>query len=142
SSATTPHRPIEVGVNWMWETTTAALSLVYDGVLDACPGLTVVHPHLGGTLPYLAGRLAGYEELDPGARTSKHPLPHYLHERFYADSLSQTPAAYALAATTYGLDRIVFGSDRPWFPRRRALELLREGLGEEAAERVLENRVL
>lgn len=105
---------VERGLAWMCDTSVAAASLIVDGVLDACPGLTVVHPHLGGVLPYAVGRLsasAGVIGLDVGA------IGDYLRERFYTDSAGDTPGAFAMAAQTYGADRILFATDFPFRPR-------------------------
>lgn len=141
AAALTQHRAIEVGVNWMWDTTVAALSLIYGGVLDECPNLTVVHPHLGGTIPYLAARLAGFERFDASAAAAR-PVTEYLRTRFYADSLNPTPGALALGVQLYGLDRILFASDAPFVDRSVGLAVVRDGLDEADAARVFANRVL
>src|SRR5262245_40933765 len=97
---------IEVGIGWMLDTSAAALSLVYGGVLDRCPSMTVVHPHLGGTLPYLVGRVELCEAWE--TLTNEHPLRHYLRNRFYIDSVGVTPSALPLAIELYGIERTLF----------------------------------
>lgn len=52
-------RTMERGFAWMVDTSMAALTLIESGLLCECPDLVVVHPHAGGTLPYVAGRLLG-----------------------------------------------------------------------------------
>jgi aminocarboxymuconate-semialdehyde decarboxylase len=98
----------EVGLSWMYQTALAALELVDGGVFDAVPGLVVVHPHLGGVLPYVAGRSSPLS----GSK-ARHPLEHYLKTRFYVDTAAATPAALDLALRTYGPDRVVFATDHP-----------------------------
>ena len=49
-------------VGFMFETTLAAVRLVYAGVFERYPRLQMIFPHLGGLAPYLMGRLQwGYE---------------------------------------------------------------------------------
>jgi predicted TIM-barrel fold metal-dependent hydrolase len=108
-----PDPAIEMGLAWMFDTSAAALSLVYQGVLDECPDLVVVHPHLGAVIPFIRGRIAQCE-IQPRTERS---LDEYLRESFYVDSVGATPAAPTLAIDTYGLDRILFATDFPWVSR-------------------------
>jgi predicted TIM-barrel fold metal-dependent hydrolase len=103
----------EGGIGWMAQTALAALSLVDTGILDACPELVVLHPHLGGVLPYVAGRV---ERMEPQTSAAALPLSAYLRDRFYVDTVSATPGALDLAIQTYGLDKILFGTDFPFIP--------------------------
>jgi aminocarboxymuconate-semialdehyde decarboxylase len=114
-------RPIENGLNWMVDTSRAALSLMLTGTLDACPGLAVVHPHTGGVLPFVISRIAA--TASPTATTVETPPTmgrspeQYLRERFYADTVNPTAGALALAISAYGLERILLATDYPWQPR-------------------------
>jgi aminocarboxymuconate-semialdehyde decarboxylase len=116
-------------ISWLFDTSAAALSLIYGGVLDACPGLKVLHPHLGGALPFVRARIASFDRLS--GRGTERPVEDYFHERFFVDSLPATPGAYALAEQMYGPDRIVFGTDYPFVPRRAVCGFLRSELGED-----------
>lgn len=87
----------------MYQTAAAALELIDGGVFDAVPDLAVVHPHLGGVLPYVAGRISGL-----GGGKAQHPIEHYLKTRFYIDTAASTPAALTLA--------ILFATDHPFNP--------------------------
>lgn len=132
---------IEMGLTWMYDTAAAALALVYSGVLDAFPTLTVVHPHLGGVLPYVADRVAA--QAAAVGSSASHPLGHYLRTRFYTDSVGMTPASLRLAVDTYGGDRVLFGSDYPWLSRRDALDFVARALDADAAEAITRrNRVV
>jgi predicted TIM-barrel fold metal-dependent hydrolase len=127
----------EVGVGWMSDTTSAALSLISSGTLDACPGLRILHPHVGGVVPFILGRLKIILPMWAG-REIEHPLEHYLRTNFFVDSVCQTPGALQLGIDCYGLDRVVFASDYPWTPSpdvgRRNVE---ETVSAEAAEAIL-----
>ena len=93
----------------MAHTSAAAFNLIESGTLDACPSLTVLHPHLGGVLPYLLGRL---ERIQNERREL--PVGEYLRTRFYTDTVGRTPGQIRLAMQAYGPDRVLFGSDNPF----------------------------
>lgn len=99
----------EGGIAWMAHTSLAAFNLIESGTLDACPNVQVLHPHLGGVLPYLLGRIQRIQnerkEIDIGR---------YLRERFYTDTVGRTPGQVAFALKTYGEGRVLFGSDHPF----------------------------
>jgi aminocarboxymuconate-semialdehyde decarboxylase len=126
----------EVGLSWMYQTARAALELVDSGVLDAVPDLVVVHPHLGGALPYVAGRVS-----QVGGSKAKHPLEHYLATRFYVDTAASTPAALQLAIQTYGIDRVVFATDHPFGPMAGLRHYVEGNLPADTATRIYANRV-
>lgn len=136
-------RPVEAGLNWVYDTSLAALSLIVSGTLDSCPGLEIVHPHLGGVLPYVIGRIASttrrrpmvVEALPDVQRTPEE----YLRSSFYADTVGQTPGAVQLAISAYGEDRILFGTDFPWQqPRADRRRFIEQELDQETLRLVLE----
>lgn len=136
-------RPVEAGLNWVYDTSLAALSLIVSGTLDACPGLEVVHPHLGGVLPYVIGRITStsnrrhmvVEALPEVERTPEE----YLRTSFFADTVGQTREAAQLAVSAYGEDRILFGTDFPWQqPRADRRHFVEQELDGETCERVLQ----
>lgn len=106
---------IETGLSWMSDSSVAALALMFSGILDACPGLTVVHPHLGGTLPYVIGRV---EAIARDRHREGPTVSEYIRRHFYADSVGVTVGALDLAVNLYGLERMLFGTDHPWRPRK------------------------
>jgi predicted TIM-barrel fold metal-dependent hydrolase len=116
--------PIESGLNWMHDTSVAALSFIERGVLDAFPQLEIVHPHAGGVLPYLLERLelvySGIPQDRPALR-----LRDYLRSNFYVDTVNHTPGALEMAANTYGPDRVLFATDYPYVPRKTTIDFLR-----------------
>lgn len=130
---------VERGLAWLCDTSVAAASLIVDGVLDACPRLTVVHPHLGGVLPYAMGRLSASATV---MGLEARPIGDYLRERFYTDSAGDTPGAFTMAAETYGADRILFATDFP-FRSRSAMDRKLRDLEDGPARRagILTNRL-
>jgi aminocarboxymuconate-semialdehyde decarboxylase len=131
---------LDWSAGWLYDTSVAALTIILNGILDRCPNLEIVHPHLGGIVPYNVGRTtryAGYLQ-----EPIEHPVEHYLRTRFYIDIVTQTPAAIPLAVETYGADRLLFGDDYPWHLHEESLRFIDEHLGQGLAEAVLHrNRV-
>ena len=126
----------EAGLSWTYQTALAALGLVDGGVFDAVPDLVVVHPHLGGVLPYVAERISPLA--GSGAR---HPLEHYFKTNFYVDTAAGNPGALRLAIETYGIERVVFATDYPFYPMSSVRSWVEDGVGTQAARRIYGNRV-
>jgi aminocarboxymuconate-semialdehyde decarboxylase len=126
-------------VGYPFETTMAAASLILGGTLDRFPALDVVLVHGGGFLPYHIGRFdrghAGREEVreDGAARPSG-----YLR-RFHYDTLVQFPRALAYLVDVVGADRVLLGSDHPfWMGDPEPLAIVRDaGLDTEARRLIL-----
>src|SRR5712691_395754 len=126
-------------VGYPLETTLAAASLILGGTLDRFPALEVVLVHGGGFLPYHIGRFdrghAGREEVraDGAQRPSE-----YLR-RFHYDTLVQFPRALAYLVDAVGADRVLLGSDHPfWMGDPEPLAIVREvGLSTDAQPAIL-----
>jgi predicted TIM-barrel fold metal-dependent hydrolase len=120
---------LEYVVGFVFDTTVAVLALVFSGVLDEFPELEIVHPHLGGTIPYLAGRI-DHESSQPwAARALERPPSEYLR-RFFVDTVSSNPGALELALGFYGTDHVLLGTDFPWWPTADGVALVRKTLAE------------
>src|SRR5215813_5833404 len=96
------------------ETTIALHYLIFDGVLERHPGLTILAVHGGGYLPAYSGRI----DHAWGARSDSHgDLPHppttYL-KRVYFDTVVFTPYQLAELVRLFGADRILMGTDYPF----------------------------
>src|SRR5215469_979729 len=49
---------------WPYETTACMTRLVYSGLLDALPGLKIITHHMGGMIPFFAGRIGlGFRQI-------------------------------------------------------------------------------
>jgi aminocarboxymuconate-semialdehyde decarboxylase len=95
------------------DTTVAAGSLIFGGVLDKFPRLKVLLAHGGGYFPYQIGRFdKGFEERRE-SRTCKEKPSSYLN-RFYFDTLTFNPQALKYLIDLVGSDRVVLGSDYPF----------------------------
>jgi aminocarboxymuconate-semialdehyde decarboxylase len=100
------------------EDTVAAATLVMGGVVDRYPDVRFVVPHLGGTIPFIMGRLRGH-----GAEVVE------AFSRLYYDTASSHPAALRCAMETFGSQRLVFGTDFPYLEAEavtKRVKMLRE----------------
>jgi aminocarboxymuconate-semialdehyde decarboxylase len=127
---------LEYLVGYMFDTSIAALRLVLSGIVQELPGLTVVHPHVGGTIPYLAARIdSSYSKPYSLGRT----LPQSPSEQlgsFYTDTMCQSEPSLRRGIEFYGLDHVLFGTDYPYFPHADAVAFARGALSEAEFEAV------
>jgi predicted TIM-barrel fold metal-dependent hydrolase len=101
----------------MFENTIALTRLIMSGTLDALPQLKLVCPHLGGTLPFIIGRLDHQVMvLHRGPRLAQKPSE-YLR-RVWFDIASPLPAAVEFVRQLVGAERLLFASDHPWVEPR------------------------
>ena len=112
--------------------------LILSGIFDTYPHLKVVHPHLGGTIPYLLSRLEQFEN-DPYVPVLNSPLRHYLRSNFYTDTAAASPNALPVSAIkTYSIERVVFGSDYPWQDVAEFVSFVRENFRDKEAQDVFD----
>ena len=74
------------------ETTVALSRLIFSGLLDRHPALTIVSVHGGGYLPFYTGRSDHAWQVRPDAHGCAHTPSSYLR-RLYFDSLVYEPTA-------------------------------------------------
>ncbi|HEX7136972.1 MAG TPA: amidohydrolase family protein [Vicinamibacterales bacterium] len=98
---------------FLFDTTLAAASLVFSGVVERYPRINWALCHLGGTIPYLAERLdRGFNAFkDCRANIDREPST-YL-KNFYYDTVNFNQGALKLAIDFAGADHILAGSDYP-----------------------------
>jgi aminocarboxymuconate-semialdehyde decarboxylase len=100
-------------VGFLMDTTLAAASLVYAGIVERFSRITWVLAHLGGAVPYLAERFdCGFEAYPECKERCTVPPSTQLRE-FYYDTVNFDPACLALAKAFAGADHLVAGSDYP-----------------------------
>jgi predicted TIM-barrel fold metal-dependent hydrolase len=101
-------------IGMLFDTTIALLRLILSGVLEEHPNLKLVCPHVGGTLPYLIGRI-DYQTLvmKRGTEHIRRAPSEYL-KRIWYDSVTQIGLAIRYAVDFAGADRLLFASDHPW----------------------------
>src|ERR1700755_2848340 len=96
------------------DTTIAAASLVFGGVLERHPTLKICLAHGGGFVPYQAGRFVHgwHVRAEPKSKLAK-PPPESL-KRFYFDTIVHSKEALAFLVGNAGTDRVLLGSDYPF----------------------------
>jgi predicted TIM-barrel fold metal-dependent hydrolase len=110
------HREL-VGAAWGFaaETATHALRLVYSGLFDRFPTLTVILGHMGETLPTFAWRIQHCFEYNPSDKRVERRLQDYLCDNFYVSTSGMfSDQALIGALLTVGADRILFAVDYPY----------------------------
>ncbi len=106
----------------MFDNTIALTRLIMSGVLDELPKLQLVCPHLGGTLPYIIGRLDHQVTvLKRGPKYLTRTPSEYL-KSVWLDIVSPLPQAMKFAVEFMGADRLLFASDHPWVEPRAILD--------------------
>ena len=99
---------------FMVDTSFAMLRLILGGALERHPQLKVVHPHCGGVLPYLMGRVVEQTEVKRRGRDHINQSPRETYRRVYLDLVSPSQLAVNFALDFAGADQLLFGSDHPW----------------------------
>lgn len=98
----------------MFDNTIALTRLLLSGLLDEFPTLKLVCPHLGGTLPYIVGRLDHQiHVLKRGPQKLQRKPSEYVRS-IYLDVVSPLPEALRFAVDFSGPERLLFSSDHPW----------------------------
>ncbi len=96
------------------ETALAAAHLAMSGVLDRHRAMRIILAHGGGSTAAVAGRLErGQTVRRPGAYIGARPAREALRD-LYADCITHSAPALALAAEVFGEGHILFGSDWPF----------------------------
>jgi len=102
------------------ETTVAVARMYLSGVWDRFPGLKVLVAHSGGTLPFLAGRIESCVAHDAHmmkeGKAPKRSLWTVLKENLYLDAVIYSEVGLKAAVDASGADRLMFGTDHPFFP--------------------------
>ena len=114
-------------VGYPFETTLAAASLILAGTLDRFPSLEVVLVHGGGLLPYHIGRFDRGHTTRPEVRADGASVPSGYLRRFSYDTLVQTAPSLAYLVKVVGPDRVLLGSDHPfWMSDPEPLRVVRD----------------
>ncbi len=105
-----------LALGFPFETTTAITRLILGGTFDRFPKLRLMVAHAGGVLPYLAARLDACVAGDAHSPVRLQQPPSAYLRHMYYDAIGYQPATLALLISLVGHDRIMFGTDHPFFP--------------------------
>jgi predicted TIM-barrel fold metal-dependent hydrolase len=113
-------------MEYPFDTTRAAVNLVFSGALERFPRIRFVLAHAGGVLPFFAWRLSVAPMIDARLRQDSPERIVAGFRRFWYDiALSPAPATMVSLASIAAPERIVFGSDWPFANARVIAEALR-----------------
>lgn len=121
----------------MFDNTIALTRLIMSGLLDEFPQLKLVCPHLGGTLPYIVGRLDHQVQvLKRGPRNLTRAPSEYLRS-IWLDVVSPLPLAIKFGHDFIGEDRLLYSSDHPWVDPSLIVQCVHDaGLSAGAEEKI------
>lgn len=96
------------------DTALAASRIIFSGLLDRFPDLTLMLVHAGGFLPYQIGRLDhGWDVRDePKHKIGRRPSEYM--DRFYLDTITHNDSALRWLIEHVGSERVVLGTDLPF----------------------------
>lgn len=124
-------------VGFLVDTTTAVLRLVLGGIYERHPDLQLILGHAGSLLPQLVGRI-DYEalRLENGMGVLEAPPSEHLR-RLHTDCVCVWPPALRSALEFLGPERMMFGTDYPfWDPRLTRDTLAATAMPEDVVERI------
>ncbi|KAI9051320.1 hypothetical protein LZ554_004367 [Drepanopeziza brunnea f. sp. 'monogermtubi'] len=104
------------------ETTIAVTRMILSGVFERVPGLEMILAHSGGTLPFLAGRIESCIEHDAHLKAEgrlgkgRKTVWDVLTRNIYLDAVVYSAVGLKAAIQASGEDRVMFGTDHPFFP--------------------------
>ena len=108
-------------IEFPFDTTRTAVSLLYSGALARHPRITFILPHAGGTLPFLAPRIAAIGSTPVlGQRAVVPTQAMQAFARFYYDTaLSATPQQIGTLRSLAPMSQLLYGSDFPFASEQR-----------------------
>jgi predicted TIM-barrel fold metal-dependent hydrolase len=125
-------------LGFMADTSIAMLRLILGGVMERHPRLQVVHPHAGGVLPYLLGRIEEQTEVKRRGREHLRRPPGEYYRRVYLDTATPSAQTLRFACDLAGADHMLMGSDHPWIKIGTMVDLIaRLGLSQSDKDKIM-----
>jgi len=112
-------------VGFMLDTTLAVTRLIFSGLLKRHSAVKLVVHHLAATLPFLIRRLDYESGRIPGGQVGPGESPIDAFKRLWLDTVNPDPAAVAMARELVGPDRLLLGTDHPFWEPADALRTIR-----------------
>jgi len=113
-------------MEYVFDTTRAAVNLVFTGAVERFPRIRFVLAHAGGLMPYFAWRLSVSPMIDPRLEQLSPAELYARFRRFWYDiALAPTAETMACLSGVAAPEQIVFGSDWPFANNRVIAEAVR-----------------
>jgi aminocarboxymuconate-semialdehyde decarboxylase len=120
---------------WPYETTACVTRLIFSGIYDELPNLKIITHHMGGMVPFYAGKIdLGFDQIFHG-KTDENPVarkaglkkrPAEYYRMLYADtSVNGSAAAARCGHAFFGTSHCLFATDAP-FDAEQGRMLIRE----------------
>jgi predicted TIM-barrel fold metal-dependent hydrolase len=113
---------LPLALGFPMETTIAVTRMYLAGCFDKIPDLRLLLAHSGGTLPFLAGRIEscvlhdGQLVREGKVGNGRRTVWDVLKEQVYLDAVVYSEVGLKTALDASGADRLMFGTDHPFFP--------------------------
>jgi predicted TIM-barrel fold metal-dependent hydrolase len=105
-----------------------AVRLIQSALFDEPLDLKLIVAHIGGVIPYLAGRIESYatpSAVFPDAPCLTHPIDHYLR-KLYVDTVCYHVEALECCYKVMGARHMLYGTDHPFGRTDVAAELVEQ----------------
>jgi predicted TIM-barrel fold metal-dependent hydrolase len=103
-------------IEFTFDTTRAAASLLFSGTLERYPDIRFILSHAGGTVPYLAWRISLGQWLPGISEKVPQGVITYIRRLYYDTALSTSRYTLRSLQELIDISHILFGSDYPFLP--------------------------
>lgn len=107
-------------LEYPFDTTRTIVSLLYNDTPQRFPRVSFIFSHAGGAIPYLAGRVAAFSEVNPRFKQRGLKGAIAALKGFYYDVTdSVSPCTFKALLELVPVERLLFGSDIPFADEQR-----------------------
>lgn len=115
---------LPLALGFPFETTIAFVRMYLAGVFDRHPQLQVLLAHAGGAVPFLAGRVEScvahertfVDESTGKMKEGRKGIAEVLRQNVWLDGVVYSRIGMEAAKATVGAERVLWGTDHPFFP--------------------------
>lgn len=103
-------------LDFPFDTTKAVTSLLFGGTMARCRNIRFIFSHAGGTIPFLAERIARLEVRPEFRASVPDGVMFELKRLFFDTALSANKLAFSALLKLVAPEQVLFGSDYPFAP--------------------------
>jgi 6-methylsalicylate decarboxylase len=103
-------------LDFPFDTTKAVTSMLFSGTFARCRDVRFIFSHAGGTIPFLAERIARLEVRPEFRAHVPDGVMFELKRLFFDTALSANKLAFSALLQLAAPDKVLFGSDYPFAP--------------------------
>ena len=113
-------------IGFMFDTTTATLRLILDGIYDRNPEMKLILGHVGSVIPYILGRIDLESGRIPGGLGNiEGPVSDHV-KNLWVDTVGAWAPALQLAIDLLGVEKMLYATDHPFWDPDWARDSLNE----------------